>query len=53
MWNAKAIHSSINYIEYNPVHAGRVNAPESAGGHQHIPRYTNKDLLPDDLDIPV
>ncbi len=28
LWNAKAIHSSINYIEYNPVRAGLVNAPE-------------------------
>ena len=53
MWNARAIHSSINYIEYNPVRAGLVNAPEEWLWSSAHARYTNKGLLPDDLDIPV
>jgi len=41
LWNTKAIHSSINYIEYNPVRAGLVNAPEewqwsSAHTRRHV-----------------
>ncbi len=51
--NAKAIHSSVNYIEYNPVRAGLVNAPEEWQWSSAHTRYTNKGLLPDDLDIPV
>ncbi len=55
LWNAKAIHSSVNYIEYNPVRAGLVNAPapedwQYSSAHA---RCTNKGLLPDNLDIPV
>ncbi len=53
LWNAKAIHSSVNYIEYNPVRAGLVNAPEEWPWSSAHARHTNKGLLPDDLDIPV
>jgi len=55
LWNTKAIHSSVNYIEYNPVRAGLVNAPapEEWRWSSARTRYTNKGLLPDDLDIPV
>ena len=53
LWNAKAIHSSVNYIEYNPVRAGLVNAPEDWQWSSAHARYTNKGLLPDNLDIPV
>ena len=53
LWNAKAIHSSVNYIEYNPVRAGLVNAPEDWQWSSARTRYTNKGLLPDNLDIPV
>ncbi len=47
------IHSSVHYIEYNPVRAGLVNAPEEWRWSSARTRYTNKGLLPDDLDIPV
>ena len=53
LWNAKAVHSSVNYIEYNPVRAGLVNAPEEWLWSSAHARYTNKGLLPDNLDIPV
>ncbi len=53
LWNAKAIHSSVNYIEYNPVRAGLVNTPEDWQYSSAHARYTNKGLLPDNLDIPV
>jgi len=53
LWNAKAIHNSVNYIEYNPVRAGLVNAPEEWQWSSARTRYPNKGLLPDDLDIPV
>ncbi len=49
----KAIHSSVNYIEYNPVRAGLVNAPEEWQWSSAHTRYTNRGLLPDDLHIPV
>ena len=53
LWNAKAIHNSIKYIEYNPVRAGLVNAPEEWQWSSAHARSTNKGLLPDDLDIPI
>ena len=53
LWNAKAIHNSIKYIEYNPVRAGLVNAPEEWQWSSAHARSTNKGLLPDDLDIPM
>ena len=46
LWNTKTIHSSINYIEYNPVRAGWVNAPEEWQWSSARARYTNKGLLP-------
>ncbi len=53
LWNAKAIHSSIKYIEYNPVRAGLVNAPEEWPWSSAHARHANEGLLPDDLDIPI
>jgi len=41
------------YIEYNPVRAGLVNAPEEWQWSSARTRYTNKGLLLDDLDIQV
>ena len=51
--NPKAIHSSVNYIEYNPVRAGLVNAPEEWQWSSARARYTKKGLLLDNLDIPL
>jgi len=47
------IHNSVNCIEYNPVRAGLVNAPEDWRWSAAHTRYTKKGLLPDDLDIAV
>lgn len=53
LWNAKAIHSSINYIEYNPVRAELVEVPEDWEWSSAQARCTQEGLVPDDLDIPI
>ena len=53
LWNPKAIHSSINYIESNPVRAGLVENPEDWKWSSAWARRYQKGLLLDDFDIPV
>ncbi|MCJ7812184.1 transposase [bacterium] len=53
LWNTKAIHSSINYIEANPVRAGFVENPEDWKWSSAKARKYQKGLIPDDFDIPV
>ncbi|MBN2029441.1 transposase [bacterium] len=51
--NAKAAHSSINYIEGNPVRAGLVEYPEDWKWSSARARKYQKGLIPDDFGIPV
>ncbi len=53
LWNAKAIHSSINYIEANPVRAGLVNAPEDWRWSSAHTRVSSGGVMPDRVDIPI
>lgn len=53
LWNAKAIHSSIDYIEANPVRAGRVAAPEEWQWSFAYARLCNQGVIPDRADIPI
>ena len=52
LWSAKAIHSSIDYIEANPVRAGLVENPEDCKWSSARARKYNEGLVPDDSDIP-
>ena len=52
MWNAKAIHYAINYIEVNPVRADYVKTPEHWPWSSARARMMNKGLVPDDFNVP-
>ena len=52
LWNAKAIHSSINCIEANPVHAELVENTEDWMWSSARAREYLVGLLPDDFDSP-
>ncbi len=52
LWSANAIHSSIDYIEVNPVGAGLVEDPEDWKWSSARARRYKKGLVPDDSDIP-
>jgi putative transposase len=52
LWNPKAIHSSINYIEDNPVRAELVENPEDWKWSSAKARNYQEGLLPDDCGIP-
>ena len=51
LWNAKAIHSSINYIEANPVRAGLVEKPEDWQWSSAHARVYKEGLIPDSYAI--
>ena len=53
LWNPKAIHSSINYIEANPVRAKLVENPEDLKWSPARARQYQEGLLPYDFDIPL
>jgi len=53
LWNAKAIHSSINYIEANPVRAELADAPEEWQWSSAHARLWNEGVIPDREDIPI
>ena len=53
LWNAKAIHSSINYIEANPVRAGLVNAPEEWRWSSAHAKLSSEGVVPDRVDVPI
>lgn len=52
LWNAKAIHHSLKYIEANPVRAGLVSAPEEWRWSSAYTRLSNKRIIPDRVDVP-
>jgi putative transposase len=53
MWNAKAIHRSIHYIENNPVRSGLVKAPEEWLWSSAWARAYKKGVIPDTFAMPV
>jgi len=53
LWNAKAIHASIKYIEENPVRAGLVESTEEWKWSSARARFYNEGLVPDDFNIPI
>jgi len=53
LWNAKAIHYSIKYIEGNPVRAGLVVQTEEWLWSSARARALNTGLIPDDVQIPM
>jgi len=53
LWNAKAIHSAINYIEANPVRAGHVKTSENWPWSSARARMTKTGLVPDNFYVPV
>jgi putative transposase len=53
LWNAKAIHHSIEYIEANPVRRGLVSAPEEYRWSSSYTRVTNQGVVPDIFNMPV
>ena len=53
LWNADAIHSSISYIEHNPVRAGLVEAAEDWQWSSAWARKHGTGLVPDDSDLPI
>ena len=53
LWNAKAIHVSINYIEANPVRAGLVENPGDWRWSSARAKRYGEGLMPDDFDIPI
>ena len=52
LWSANAVHSSIHYIEANPVRADLVENPEDWKWSSTRARRYNEGLVPDDSDIP-
>ena len=53
LWNTDALHSSIAYIENNPVRTGLAASPENwLWSSAHARKY-GTGLVPDDSDIPV
>jgi putative transposase len=53
LWNAKAIHNAIGYIEANPVRRGHVSAPEEYRWSSSFARVTNRGVAPDNYNMPV
>ena len=53
LWNAKSIHSSIEYIEWNPVRAELVTQSDEWRWSSAWARKNNSGLVPDSLNIPV
>jgi len=53
LWNAKAIHYSIRYIEGNPVRAGIVTQPEDWLWSSARARALRTGLIPDTVQIPL
>ncbi|MBN1366122.1 MAG: transposase [Syntrophaceae bacterium] len=53
LWSPKAVHSSINYIEANPVRAALVENPEDWKWSSARARKYQKGLIPDNLGIPI
>jgi len=52
LWTAKAVRSSIKYIEANPVRKELVKKPEDWKWSSASARSYQKGLIPDDFDIP-
>jgi putative transposase len=53
LWNAKAIHDSIKYIEANPVRRGLVSSPEGYCWSSSYARMKDQGLIPDKFNMPV
>ncbi len=53
LWNAKAIHNAIEYIEANPVRRGLVFGPEEYRWSSAYARVTNLGVAPDNCHMPV
>jgi hypothetical protein len=53
LWNAKAIHDSIGYIEANPVRSRLVAAPEEWKWSSAYARVHSKEIVPDTFALPV
>jgi putative transposase len=53
LWNPKAIHDSISYIEANPVRSKRVSSPEEWLWSSARARKTGKGVVPDVYTMPV
>lgn len=53
LWNGKAIHNSIKYIENNPVRSNLVSQPEDWKWSSAFSRCTDLGVVPDRFMIPV
>ncbi len=53
LWNAKAIHDSIGYIEANPVRSRLAESPEEWEWSSVYARVHNKGTVPDTFALPV
>ena len=53
LWNAKPIHSAIDYIENNPVRAELVTHPDDWRWSSAWARENERGLVPDVLNIPI
>lgn len=53
LWNAKAIHDSIGYIEANPVRSRLVGSPEEWEWSSAYAKAHNKWVIPDTFALPV
>jgi len=53
LWNAKAVHYSLKYIENNPVKAGFVENPEAWPWSSARARVYNEGLMPDKAHLPL
>ena len=53
LWNAKPIHSAIEYIEHNPVRAGLAASSDQWRWSSSWARKHQCGLIPDELNIPM
>lgn len=53
LWNAKAIHYSMTYIEGNPVRGGYVEKPEDWPWSSARARMLGTSLMPDSVHVPM
>jgi putative transposase len=53
LWNAKAIHDSIRYIEANPVRRGLVSTPGEYRWSSAYSRAKGEGVVPDKCNLPV
>jgi putative transposase len=53
LWNAKAIHDSIKYIEANPIRRGLTSATENYKWSSAYARGQKQGLIPDTFNLPV